>query len=60
MADRKDKPDTMETLVERPLVQPTEGEDGMGPTLGEDVSVEREEQEDARHRAHSEDQGAGI
>lgn len=60
MADRQTRPNTIETLVEQPIVTPPEGEDGVGPTLGQDVSVEAEEREDVRHHAHSEDQGPGI
>jgi hypothetical protein len=60
MADRQSHPSTLETLVNRPLTTPPEGEDGIGPTLGEDVSVEAEERADARRGAHSEDQGPGA
>lgn len=60
MADSHPRPGTIESLVDRPLVQPSEGDDGIGPTLGEDLSVEAEKREDARHGAHSEDQGPGV
>jgi hypothetical protein len=60
MADPTGKSNTIETLFDQHLVRPPEGEDGIGPTLGEDVSAETEEAEDARHGVHSEDQGPGI
>ena len=60
MADPTPKPNTFDDLFNRHLVEPTDGEDGIGPTLGEDVGVQKERREDARHGVHSEDQGAGI
>ena len=60
MADRKSSPNTLESLIDRPLTEPPEGEDGIGPTLGEDLSAERQRESDARHHAHSEDQGPGV
>ncbi len=53
-----DKPDptprgnALEQMFDRPLTQPPEGEDGVGSTLGQDVSVKHEREEDARHGAH--------
>ena len=60
MPDPHPKPNTFDTLFNRHLVTPPEGEDGIGPTLGEDVSAREEGREDARHGAHSEDQGPGV
>lgn len=37
-----------EQMFDRPITQP-ESEEGMGPSLGEDVSVEHERQEDIRN-----------
>jgi hypothetical protein len=60
MADDETRSGTLEALFNRHLVQPPEGEDGIGPTLGENVSAEEEGREDARHGVHSEDQGPGV
>ena len=60
MADPNPKPGMLDSLFNSHLVTPTEGEDGLGPTMGEDVSAEHERDEDARHHAHSEDQGPGV
>ena len=60
MADRQAKPNSIETLVDRPLIQPPEGADGMGPTLGQDVSVEEKRRKDARHGAHPKDRGPEV
>ena len=54
MADPTPKPNTLETLFNTHLVEPTDGEEGMGPTVGEDVSAETERKDDPRHGAHSE------
>ena len=40
-----------EQMFDRPLTQPDNNE-GVGPSLGEDVSVEHEREEDARNGAH--------
>ena len=53
--DAKTKPNAFEQMFPGPLVEPPEGEDGMGSTVGEDVSVRREREEDARHGVHGED-----
>jgi hypothetical protein len=53
--DSKTKPNAFEQMFPGPLVQPPEGEDGMGSTVGGDVSVGREREQDARHGAHGED-----
>ena len=60
MAEPTPKPNTFDELFNHHLTEPTEGEDGIGPTLGEDVSIQKERREDARHGVHSKDQGAGI
>ena len=60
MSDANAKPSTLDTLFNRHLVESPEGEDGIGPTVGEDVSAEEERREDASHGAHSEDQGPGV
>jgi hypothetical protein len=60
MAESKAPSTTLDALFNHHLVEPPEGEDGLGPTLGQDVSAEREEREDAEHGAHSEDQGPGV
>ena len=59
MAETPDKPkaNAFEQMFDRPLTQPLEGEDGMGSTLGEDVSVEREREADARHGAQDVEDG---
>ncbi len=61
MAEPKPTPraNALEQMFEQPLTQPPEGEDGIGPTLGQDVSVEHEREEDARHGAHSIDEEEG-
>ena len=53
--DAKTKPNAFEQMFPRPLVEAPEGEDGVGSTLGQDVSPNREREEDARHGVHSED-----
>ena len=60
MADPDPKENTVESLFNRHLVEPTKGEDGLGPTVGEDVGADAERREDARHGAHSKDAGSGI
>jgi hypothetical protein len=60
MAESKVPSSTLDALFNRHLVQPPEGEDGLGPTVGEDVSAETEQRKDAEHGAHSEDQGPGV
>ena len=46
-----------EDVSDRPFTEP-ETDDGMGPTLGEDVSPEHERAEDARYRREQEHEGA--
>ena len=48
-----------EDVSDRPFTEP-ETEDGMGPTLGEDVSPEHERAEDARYRREQEHEGGGA
>ena len=50
MADPATPPrkNAFEQMFDRPITQP-ESEEGMGPSLGEDVSVEHERDEDARN-----------
>ena len=54
--DAKPSRNGFERMFDRPLTQPPEGEDGIGPTLGQDLGVEREREEDARHGAHPTDE----
>ena len=52
MADPTTKPKgLLETLFTEDLTQPNGG-DGIGPTLGEDVSAARQRETDARNGAH--------
>ena len=51
MADPTPRKNAFEQMFDRPITQP-ESEEGMGPTSGEDVSVGRQREEDARHGAH--------
>ena len=57
MADPKPTPrkNAFEEMFDRPVTQP-DNDEGMGPILGEDVSVEHEREEDARHGAHPADE----
>ena len=52
MADPKPTPrkNAFEQMFDRPVTQPDDDE-GMGPILGEDVSIEHERAEDARNGA---------
>jgi hypothetical protein len=51
MADPTTKPEgTLEVLFNEHLVAP-EGDDGIGSTLGEDVSAKRQRETDARFHA---------
>ena len=54
MADRQDRPppeaNEFEREFQRPLTRP-ETDEGVGPTLGQDLSVAREREEDRRHGA---------
>jgi hypothetical protein len=43
-----------EQMFDRPITKP-ETEEGIGPTVGEDVSIEHEREEDARNGAHDTD-----
>ena len=56
MADPNPAPrkNAFEQMFDRPITQP-ETEEGIGPTVGEDVSVEHEREEDARNGAHDAD-----
>ena len=56
MADPNTAPrkNAFEQMFDRPITQP-ETEEGIGPTVGEDVSVEHEREEDARNGAHDTD-----
>ena len=49
MADPPAHKNAFEQMFDRPITRPDE--EGRGPTVGEDVSVEHEREEDARHRA---------
>ncbi len=53
MADPQPAPrkNAFEQMFDRPVTQP-DNDDGMGPTLGEDVSVEHERAENVRNGAH--------
>ena len=51
MADPTPRRNSFEQMFDRPITRP-QGGDGIGPTLGEDVSVEHEREEDARNGAH--------
>ena len=53
MADPDPAPrkNAFEQMFDRPITQP-DNDEGMGPILGEDVSVEHERAEDARNGAH--------
>ena len=53
MADPKPTPrkNAFEEMFDRPITQP-DNDEGMGPILGEDVSIGHERQENARNGAH--------
>ena len=44
-----DSKNPLEEMLDRPLTEP-ETADGIGPTLGEDLTPEHEREEDARYR----------
>ncbi len=58
MADTTPRKNVFEQMFDRPITQP-EGEHGIGPTLGEDLSVEQERKEDGRNGVHSIDRQTG-
>ena len=49
--DPKPQGNAFEQMFDRPVTQRREGEDGIGPTLGQDLSVQHERDEDAHHGA---------
>ncbi|WP_174301482.1 hypothetical protein [Caulobacter sp. S45] len=53
MADPKPtlRKNAFEEMFDRPVTRP-DNDEGMSPTLGEDVSVAHEREEDACNRAH--------
>ena len=53
MADPNPTPrkNAFEQMFDRPVTQP-DNDEGMGPTSGEDVSVEHEREEDALNGVH--------
>ena len=48
MADPAPRKNIFEEMFDGPLVKP-DSDDGMGPTVGGDVSAERQRREDARN-----------
>ena len=54
--DPKPRKNGFEQMFDGSLTKPSEGEDGMGPTLGQDVGVQHEREQDARHGAHPADE----
>jgi hypothetical protein len=51
MADQTTGKPALEEIIDRPFTKPEDEQEGIGPTLGEDVSVAHEREEDARHGA---------